>query len=888
LTSAPDLLREQQLRSALHDRYTIERELGAGGMATVYLARDLKHDREVAIKVLHPDLGAALGGERFLTEIKTTAKLQHPHILPLLDSGEAAGLLFYVMPLVDGETLRTRLTREKQLALDDALRIATEAAGALDYAHRHGVIHRDIKPENILLHDGRAVVADFGIALAVSAASGPRMTQTGLSLGTPQYMAPEQAMGERQIDGRADVYALAAVLYELLTGEPPFTGATVQAIVAKVLTERPMNPTAVRDTIPRHVEAAVLKALAKLPADRFATPAQFAHALTHPDTAATTGHMPLGATPAARPRGLARHVAASPVVWVALALTAVAASAGWVRRSVPSPDPALAVTIEEPNGIRWQGPLGGLAIALSPDGSSLAFSGTDSIGVVKAFVRSLADADAPVTIASAMPGTSAFSPDGKRLATFVNANQVIQIFRLSARVGQTLGAARLFRGLTWTDDSTIVYASEGKIRRWRLNSREPEILVEAATGGGDYVNPFAVSPDLVLMNLNDGRGTNELAALSIRDKRVTRLGVSGTRVGFVDGGVVTFLSGGTLWGVEFDPSTLKTRGDPRVIAESGSGPVSAYAVARNGVLVVGHGVSASDRELVLVDRAGTARPLLTERRAYRWPRFSPEGRRIVVAVIDGPLGDLWVVGANGGGADANTLTRVTADSMSVEPEWDPDGRSLIYVRRRPGQPGYIARKAADGSGKPAAVIERPNPIFESAITPDRKTIVWREDARGAARDILMASLDSPSVARPVRTSAFDERGFTLSPDGRWLAFTSNETGTNEVYISRLEPNGASTRVSRSGGSEPRWVRTGELLYRNVDSVLVSRVTLGAEPTIGPPALLFTINGTSRAPYEPLWDASPDGQRFVMVRERADSRARLVLMVNWLERWRGQR
>jgi len=237
-------------------------------MATVYLAHDIKHDRDLAIKVLHPDLGAALGGERFLTEIRTTARLQHPHILPLLDSGEADGLLYYVMPLVTGETLRARLERERQLPIADAVRIAREVASALDYAHRQNVIHRDIKPENILLHDGQAIVADFGIALAVQSAGGQRMTQTGLSLGTPQYMSPEQAMGERTIDARSDVYALGAVLYEMLAGDAPFTGGSVQAIVAKVLSERPTAPHTLRDTVPTHVEQAVFTALAKLPADR--------------------------------------------------------------------------------------------------------------------------------------------------------------------------------------------------------------------------------------------------------------------------------------------------------------------------------------------------------------------------------------------------------------------------------------------------------------------------------------------------------------------------------------------------------------------------------------------------------------------------------------------
>src|SRR5690348_11671854 len=247
----------EQLSTALAGRYRIGRELGVGGMATVYLAHDIKHERDVAIKVLHPDLGAALGGERFLTEIRTTARLQHPHILPLLDSGSADGLLYYVMPLVTGETLRARLGREKQLPADDAVRITSEVADALGYAHELGVIHRDIKPENILLQGGHATVADFGIALAVQQAGGQRMTQTGLSLGTPQYMSPEQATGERTIDARSDLYALAAVTYEMIVGEPPFTGPTVQAILARVMTEEPRSIVAQRKSIPEHVDYAV-------------------------------------------------------------------------------------------------------------------------------------------------------------------------------------------------------------------------------------------------------------------------------------------------------------------------------------------------------------------------------------------------------------------------------------------------------------------------------------------------------------------------------------------------------------------------------------------------------------------------------------------------------
>jgi eukaryotic-like serine/threonine-protein kinase len=277
-----------RLSLALADRYRIQRELGRGGMATVYLAQDLKHDRKVAVKVLRPELAAILGAERFLSEIKTTANLQHPHILPLHDSGAADSFLYYVMPFIEGESLRDRLNREKQLPINDAIRIATEVAAALDYAHRHGVIHRDIKPENIMLHEGSALVADFGIALAVSSASGARMTETGMSLGTPQYMSPEQAMGERAVDARSDIFSLGCVLYEMLLGEPPFTGVTAQAIVAKVMTADAPSLTGQRRSIPPGIDQAVHRALERLPADRYATAADFASALKDGESATGT------------------------------------------------------------------------------------------------------------------------------------------------------------------------------------------------------------------------------------------------------------------------------------------------------------------------------------------------------------------------------------------------------------------------------------------------------------------------------------------------------------------------------------------------------------------------------------------------------------------------
>ena len=352
-----------ELNEALVGRYEVEKQIGQGGMATVYLARDIRHDRNVAIKVLHPELAAVLGPERFVTEMKVTANLQHPHILPLFDSGTAGGQLFYVMPFIEGQTLRDRLELERQLPIEEALRITTEVASALDYAHRHNVVHRDIKPENILLHDGSALVADFGIALAVSNAGGTRLTQTGLSLGTPQYMSPEQATGDKIIDGRTDVYSLGAVLYEMLAGEPPFTGPSSQAIVSRVLTEAAPPLRSRRNTVTPELEAAVVKAVQKLPADRFATPAAFADALR---TSGTHAMRPVGGASQMMVVGSPRRILVA-----AIAVVAVAALGFVFGKRAGGSSGSLST---EWTGELLGGPLEALSPAVSHDGQYVAFN----------------------------------------------------------------------------------------------------------------------------------------------------------------------------------------------------------------------------------------------------------------------------------------------------------------------------------------------------------------------------------------------------------------------------------------------------------------------------------------------------------------------------------
>ncbi len=334
-------------------------------MATVYLATDLKHDREVALKVLRPELGAVLGAERFLAEIKITARLDHPHILTLIDSGEAGGFLFYVLPLVRGESLRDKLKREQQLGVEEALAITKQVASALDYAHRSGVVHRDIKPENILLFEGEAMLADFGIALAVKEAGGNRLTETGLSLGTPQYMSPEQATGDRLLDARSDVYSLAAVLYEMLAGEPPVTGPNAQAMIAKLMTERPVHLRVVRNSVPENIDAAVARALDKTPADRFGSAGDFARAL---ELKPITGTVPVAsAVPAPGGAGSRRNF------WLGLAagLVAVAAGAFAMKRPAAAAPREAAFALRDRTQLTTSGNV--FVSAISADGKQLAY-----------------------------------------------------------------------------------------------------------------------------------------------------------------------------------------------------------------------------------------------------------------------------------------------------------------------------------------------------------------------------------------------------------------------------------------------------------------------------------------------------------------------------------
>ena len=865
-----------RLGAALADRYRIERELGQGGMATVYLAHDVRHDRKVALKVLRPELSAILGGERFLAEIKTTANLQHPHILGLFDSGEAEGTVFYVMPYVEGESLRDRLTREKQLPVEEAVRIAREVADALQYAHEHGIVHRDIKPENILLHGGHAMVADFGIALAAARSDGgARMTETGMSLGTPHYMAPEQAMGEREISPKADIYALGCVLYEMLTAEPPFVGATAQAIIARVLTEEPRSLTLQRRTIPPHVEAVVHRALQKLPADRFASAAQFAEALGNTGFTSTVARADFAKMVKASPRERVLRLAP----WVLVALTTVAGLWGTFRPRAREAPPIIGFTSELAAPIT---DLGGSPLALSPDGSRLVIAAqTVEDPQVRLYVRSL-DGTSDMVLANTENTVQPFfSPDGAWVAYWSNG----ALRRVSIAGGTVIALMPVsggFQGGSWGARGDIVVATNGILLRTSADGGAVDTLLRDSTASHRW--PEILPDGETVLFMTAGAGPSRIQAMSLRSRRVTDLGITGTYPRYVGRGWLVYgTPDGVLFAVPFDPERVRVRGAAIPVTSNmrtGAGGAMKLGTSRNGMLAWLGGTAAS-RELVLVDATGREQSTSTPPDLYESPRFSPDGRRIAVGIGEllGGRPDIWSLDLA-----QNILGRVTYDSASVYPEWSADGQWVHFATSRGGDYD-LWRSRSDGSGVEEPVVIGPNDHWEGVPGRDGRGFVYRVTDPTTRRDVWWL----PTGAReavPVLVTPFEERGIAPSPDGRWLAYVSNETGADEIYVRALPGPGGRVQISASGGREPRWGAAGsELLFRSRDSVFATPITIvGSEVRAGRPRALFRdAYRLGGAGNHAGWDVDRSGRRFVFVRDAGvDAERKVNFLLNWFE------
>ena len=860
-----------RLTAALSDRYRLDRELGAGGMATVYLAHDIKNDRPVAIKVLKPELGAVLGVERFLSEIKVTANLQHPNLLPLFESGEVEGLLYYAMPFVEGETLRARLEREKQLPVEEAVRLAVAIAQALDYAHRRGVIHRDLKPENILLADGQPLVADFGIALAVSNAGGQRVTQTGLSLGTPQYMSPEQATGDRAVDGRTDIYSLGAMTYEMLTGEPPHSGATAQAIIAKLMTEDVRPLTVLRRSVPPHVDATVRHALEKLAADRFATAGEYALALQGKGDAASVSRYLPAASGASAPVAHRGRTVREATAWTA-AIVALGAVA-WMRMHVPEL-PVVRTTIEPPANELVM--VGGFPIAISPAGDRLAYV-TSSVTGYRTVVQNVRELGTRVMLAERSLKSITFSPDGRELVY----SDGFEIRRIAAEGGSSrlVGSTgtRLVTGMVWAPDGTILIGSaDGLFSVPVAGGFVKPVAGNSASGG-------AADP----MLLPDGRtalassGTaKKLVAISFGSGAVTDIGLTGTALGFIDGHLVYLSANGDLTTSRFDVSALHASGEPMVLQKG----VYGVGLSHSGTLAY---LPLARQSRLMLAGGGSEVAMRTELADYETPRFSPDGRRIAVSIGNADGTDIWVQDRVGG-----TFTRVTTAGINRAPEWSPDGKRVLFKAitaegRTSGAYGRtpILWAPVDGSAKAETLFVAEADVNEAILSPDARWLVLRT-APGPTypRDIFAVDLQGDRKFQPMATGLSSEVMPRLSPDGKWLAYQSDQSGRGEVYVRPFPGDGPRVQVSNNGGGEPMWDRTGRTLYyRAPNGITAVPVSAGVEFSIG--ARILVLATTDPAdPTHQSYDVAPDGKHFLLLR-RAGGEAKAIVVHNWRREFR---
>ncbi len=878
-----------RLKAALSGRYTIERELGEGGMATVYLAEDVKHHRQVALKVLKPELAAVVGAERFLSEIETTANLHHPHILPLHDSGEADSFLFYVMPFVDGESLRDRLDRERQLPVDEAVRIAVALAGALDHAHQRGVIHRDIKPANILLQDGQPVIADFGIALAVGAAGGTRLTETGLSVGTPYYMSPEQATGDQAIGPSSDIYALACVLYEMLVGEPPFPGATAQAVLGKIISGSVTPPTKVRPQVPPNVDAALRKALEKLAADRFPTAAEFARALNDPGF--RHGVEAMGAR-ASGGRWKTIAVAATG------AAAALAALAFWALLRPGAPEVVSRWAVELPAG-HDPTQIFGSNVALSPNGSEMVYSGpaADGKGSSQLWLRHRDQLD-PTPIPGTVGGISPqFSPDGKSVA-FVNQNPAtVKVVSLGGAPPITVtdkdvaGAA-----VTWAPNGDLYYGGQDGLRRVPATGGKSTVFLSVDSAKQEGFKAWAQA-------LPNGKGIlytvshrpitdiskYDLAVADLKTGKETTL-VRGVFGRYVAGGDLVYVTAdGTLLAAPFDENSLKLTGSPVSLTQGvGIGPYGSVnlSIAGDGTLVYMTGAATSGlARVVWVARDGTVTPVdSTWQFDAGLPEaavaLSPDDTRMAVKINAGAGENIWVKQLPHG-----PLSRLTFDSaQDRRPRWTRDGKDIQYISNRSGQ-WDLWEQPADGTGSPRRLLHLSKSIQEAQRTPDGQWFLLRlGGVSGVTNDRDIVALhkgDTTTV--PVAAEPYDEKAEALSPDGKWVAYESTETGKNEIYVRPFpNVNGGKWQVSTGGGINPVWAHSGrELFYVNgAGKMVAAEVSTAGGFRVGARHPLFSVTDRQlfASPNYASWTVSPDGKRFLMIQVASSGGAHHDLIV----------
>jgi Tol biopolymer transport system component len=805
-------------------------------MATVYLAHDRKHGRKVAIKVLKPELSAVLGAERFLQEIRVTAHLQHPHILPLFDSGTVDGLVYYVMPYVAGESLRQALRRERQFPIEDAVQIAGEVASALDYAHRQGVIHRDIKPENILLHEGHATVADFGIALALRAAGGSRITETGLSLGTPEYMSPEQAAADREIDARTDVYSLGAVLYELLTGEPPHTGATVQAVIARLLTQRPTHPRIIRDAVPERLDAVVMKALERTPADRYRSAAELARALVQASRDASSGTQVRRARTAPRVRRLSLLVAGT----LALALLLVIALVVLQPREIPatvrrplttfgaagdpelSPDGRMVAYVASRESLLVQDISGGRPLTVVSGAKALRMPRWSRDGATLFFLGEFPDESAAVFAVPRLGGVRrritdanlayTLHPDGDRLmASFLDplaGNRLTVVSIADGMVLDSLPAARL----------------SGSYRDWGTDRPYVMWRIEWSPDGRWLAFVGSMKRDSSNFTIGLMTPKGEITDLRVQMNNVARWNRTGDALYYFP---VRTAAEWDLEKLRVNRRTGKFGGNPRVVQSripglngnfSSNGSTLAYLSGNQNTQIAAG-------QLDLRARRITTRILTSGTAWHETPVISGDGRTIAYIETDAMGGNIYSTPFDSGQA---TLLATGQNPDNAWPSLAPDGRRVLFVARSPVRTFMLAELPAgtpvpvkvpgalrwEATSSRATWVTSSIVAFPSGI--DNRRFVLHDLRTGVDREVVLPeSLGIKPIRVQLGRIIIPGDVPVFSPGGDQLVIVGMSRGSPAIYrvsIATMKASLVSVLGKEPAGGLTRWTTDGWIWF----------------------------------------------------------------------------
>ncbi len=877
-------------------RYEVAALIDEGGMGQVYRARDTSLDRQVAVKVLPPSLTDDRERlARFEREARLLASLTHPNVAAVHGLEEEDGTRALIMELVEGETLARRL-RDGPLPLREALPIARQVCEALQAAHERGVVHRDLKPGNVMVRpDGRVKVLDFGLAKDVAAdEAGPDsggatggLTRSGSLLGTPPYMSPEQLEGH-QADPRTDIWSLGCLLYEMLVGRTPFGRTTAWQTVAAILEQEPDLDRLPAGTPPR-IRLLVERCLRKDPRRRLH---HVADARIEIEEAIAEGEASGWTASGARSR---RVALSRPGTLAVLALTgAVGVGVGRALLSGP-PDTGsartdpLAFTVPIPPGMSIGPGEVSTHLAVSPDGRSLAFTGSPASSPLR--VHEFRTGTTRALEGTAGAASPFWSPDGRFIGFFAE-GQLKKVPR-DGGPPQVVSAASWEAGNSWGEDGTILFAQPvgpGRIAIHRVPEEggEPESVTTVAENEIGHFWPHFL-PDgrhflyLAVERSADPVPPRHLYVASLDGGERRRLLSSVSRAVYAPPGILLYATEGVLVAHPFDPEARQLVGEPRPITDrlryfymTGQAEFSASSAVDNPVLAFHGGAWTS--EIVRYDREGRFLGSLGEPAAFDQVRISPDGRRAVVDVLDPANGgrDLWVYDLET--LRSRRLTLHRADEQ--DPVWSPDGVRILYRSDESGPPDLYVR-SADGSGAPERVLESGAVLTPQDWAGDGRHVLFQVSSRQTGQDQWVLDLGGESEPRPLLATRYTEWGGTYSPDGRWLAFVSDESGRSEVYVAPVEDPGARLAVSTTGGIGPRWSGDGgELFYVGPGpSLMAAEVRTGAEPiVIGDARMLFEIDGSV---YSSSWDVSPDGSEFLVNRVIEDlGRAPIQVMMGW--------